>query len=78
MRVRLSETTYRRLVNGLGLSIPILHSDELGFLYIELEDSIVEAVREAFGDDIDWGLNQTINLNQKTGDWPPSKTSKLD
>jgi hypothetical protein len=78
MQVRLSETTYQRLVNGLGLTIPILFEDEHGFKYVDLADEIVEPVREAWGDDIDWGINQTINHNQKLGSWPPAKTSKQD
>lgn len=77
-KVRLSETTYQRLVNGLGLIVPILHTDELGFHYVEIADSIVEPIQQQFGDDIDWGINQTINANQQAGLWPKPKTSKLD
>ena len=78
MLVKLSETTYQRLVQGLGQSLPVSFVDELGFKYVDLEDNLVDSVREAFGDDIDWSINQTINHNQRRGEWPPSKTSKSD
>jgi hypothetical protein len=77
MLVRLSETTYQRLISGLGLTVPVISEDDHGFKYVEVDDEIIEAVREAFGDDIDWSINQTINENQRTGKWPKGKTSKI-
>lgn len=78
MLIRLSETTYKRLVDGLGLDLPVLSEDEHGFKYVDIAEDIVEQVRGVFGDDIDWGINQTINENQRTGVWPKPKTSKLE
>lgn len=69
MHVRLSETTYKR-IEAAGIVLPILHSDEHGHHYVDIPDAVIKNVRKNFGDDIDWGINQTINHNQREGWWP--------
>jgi len=78
MLVRISETTYQRLTEGLGTALPVLYIDEHGWKYVEIEEEIVAAVKQYGGDDIDWAINQTINHNQRVGQWPAAKTSKRD
>lgn len=81
MQVRLSETTYKRLVVGLGEPVSILSTDEHGFHYIDMDEEIIKHIRKSFPErkgDLDWAINQVINNNQARGLWPAAKTSKLD
>lgn len=70
MNVWLSEFTYQRLIDGLGQKIPVIHTDEHGFVRVDLSTEIVKNATQNFGVDIDHAINEMINDNQRRGLWP--------
>lgn len=70
MKIWLSEFTYQRLVEGLGEELPMLYSDERGFVRVDVPSEVVTNARENFGWDIDKAINELINHNQREGLWP--------
>lgn len=70
MKVWLSEFTYQRLVEGLEEHIPILHTDEIGHVRVDIPKYVVENAEKNFGLPIDKAINEMINHNQRNGLWP--------
>lgn len=64
MKVRLSEFTYKRLVEGLGEELKFYSIDEHGFYQVELPPRVVREARK-FGGEIDTALNEWINFEQR-------------
>lgn len=70
MLVWLSEFTYKRLVDGSKVDIPIHTTNSHGFVRVDVDDAIIKSAVDCFGPDIDQSLNKVINHNQKSGHWP--------
>lgn len=70
MKVRLSEFTYKRLVEGLGQELVVYSIDEHGFYSVEVPTRIVNNATKNFGSDLDHAINEIVNENQRRGLWP--------
>lgn len=70
MKVWLSRFTYQRLIEGLGEEMPILHTNEHGFVRVDLPVSVIDNAQKNFGLPLDKAINELINENQRRGLWP--------